>query len=232
MSRRDNADRRCAVCRMHLQLCLCPETPSLSTTSSLTLLLHREEQEKPTNSGALAARCLQQSRVVVVDPGDRDAAPFSLPPPWGTPPRRQLLLFPADDAVSLDSALDSVSFDGGAGGIDLVVPDGTWRQARKMRARLPGLSALPCVTLPTTVTTSWRLREERREHGLATLEAIAAAFRVLEGDAVADALLAVFRLQVDRTLWLRGALRDHEVSGGLPDAVRLHDPRGGIKKTP
>lgn len=213
MSRREHGADRCGVCRMRQQLCICALTPSLATTSTLTLLLHHEEAQKPTNSGALAARCLRNSRVVVVDP----QTPFSL----GAPTKKRLLLFPQEGARVVSGADVDV---------ELVVPDGTWRQARKMRARLPGLSDLECVTLPVTTTTSWRLREERREHGLATLEAIAAAFAVLEGAAVADALLAVFRVMVDRTLWLRGALRDHEVTGGIPEAARLHDPRGGLPK--
>ena len=77
--------------------------------------------------------------------------------------------------------------------------------------------------------TTYRLRAEPRSGGLATLEAIAQAFGILEGDRGAPieaALLAVFRVMVDRTLWLRGALRDAEVTGGVPAAAIARDPRG------
>ncbi len=219
MSRRDNAAARCPTCHMHRALCLCQETPSLSTSSRLLLLLHKDEAHKPTNSGALAARCLQNSRVAVGPTQEPVLTLASDEPP-------ALLLFPADDARVLTAA---------DGPCTLVVPDGTWRQARKLRARTPGLSSLPCVTLPPAgeggLATTYRLRTEGRDHGLATLEAIAAAFGILEGDrgvAVEAALLAVFRLMVDRTLWLRGSLRDDEVHGGIPAAARRHDPRGGL----
>jgi DTW domain-containing protein YfiP len=140
--------------------------------------------------------------------------------------RPQLLLFPAVAAPVLTRD---------DGPCDLVVPDGTWRQARKMRPRVAGLAALPCRVLPaTTMATTYRLRSERREGGLATLEAIAAALRILDGDRgdeIADAMLGVFRVMVSRTLWLRGQLRDEEVLGGIPDAARRHDPRGGLDTT-
>lgn len=220
MSRRDHGDERCATCAMRTQLCICALTPSLSSSSSLTLLLHKDEAHKPTNTGALAARCLADSRIVivggddVVDVAARDARP-------------QLLLFPAEGAPVLTAA---------DGPCELVVPDGTWRQARKMRSRIAGLASLPCRVLPaTTMATTYRLRSERREGGLATLEAIAAALRILDGDTgdeVADAMLGVFRVMVSRTLWLRGQLRDDEVVGGVPEAARRHDPRGGLPPAP
>jgi hypothetical protein len=39
-------------------------------------------------------------------------------------------------------------------------------------------------------------------------------------------MLGVFRVMVERTLWLRGALGDGEVTGGIPAAARANDPRG------
>ena len=197
------------------QLCVCALLPSLSTSSSLTLLLHEHEARKPTNSGRLAALCLRRSRVVVVEP----AAP-SVEAADPTPAeRRRVLLFPGDGATVLTR---------GDGPVDLVVPDGTWKQVKKMRAKLPSLSALPCVTLPSSLTTSWQLRKETRDGGLSTFEAIAAALGIVEGADVEAALFALFRVWVDRTLWLRGQKRDDDVEGGIPAAARLHDPRGGL----
>jgi hypothetical protein len=40
-------------------------------------------------------------------------------------------------------------------------------------------------------------------------------------------MTAVFRVMVDRTLWLRGALRDDQVTGGIPPAALAANPRGG-----
>jgi DTW domain-containing protein YfiP len=86
------------------------------------------------------------------------------------------------------------------------------------------------VSIPETCATQYRLRAEHRTGGLATFEAIARALAILEGDrgpALEAAMLAVFRVMVDRTLWFRGALRDGEVTAGIPHAAIIADPRGG-----
>jgi DTW domain-containing protein len=216
MSRRNNLDR-CATCRMHGTLCICGLTPRLATRARLTLLIHHREVYKPTNTGFLATQCLQRSSVEIIGARDRPATM-----PRVEPHEQPVLLFPADDAVSIETYASSDR------PVVLLVPDGTWRQAAKMRKRVPGLSAVPCVGLPEVQRTQYRLRSEHHVGGLATFEAIAAALRVLEGEggaALEQELLAVFNVMVARTLWLRGALRDDEVTGGLPDAAREANPR-------
>lgn len=219
MSRRDRAGARCLVCQMHSTLCICDLVPELFARTRVTLLIHYREARKPTNTGLLAARCLVGSQVRIV--GARDA--HSVPGPLHVTGEKVLLLYPGDDAVSIDH------YAGSPVPIVLVVPDGNWRQAGKMRRRIPGLAEAACVTLPDRGATSYRLRAELRAGGLATLEAIARALRVLEGDrgpAIEAALLAIFRVMVDRTLWLRGALPDGNVAGGIPAAAAARDPRG------
>ena len=86
----------------------------------------------------------------------------------------------------------------------------------KVRKRVPGLAAVTCVTLPPGEPSIYRLRAEAHAHGLATLEAIARAFGILEGEHVRRAIEVPFRAMVERTLWTRGTLADHEVTSGLP----------------
>lgn len=205
---------------MHRPLCICGLVPRLETRTRLVLVLHRDEERKPTNTGQLAARALVGSSIVVT--GDRDRP---LPPSLFHDDEQPLLLFPGEGAAPITDFASSKK------PVALVVPDGTWRQARKVGARVPALAGVPRVTLPPGPDTTYRLRTETKEGGLATLEAIARAFAVLEGPErgtlVEEALLGVFRVMVDRTLWLRGALRDDDVCGGIPEAARLRDPRRG-----
>ena len=218
MSRRDNVEARCPTCHMHATLCICDLVPRLEARTRLSLLVHYREARKPTNTGLLAARCFEHSEVGIV--GDR-ARPLGLP--VVRPGELGLLLYPDDDALPIAHYAASTQ------PVVLVVPDGSWRQAGKMRRRVPGLGELPCVTLPPTAATTYRLRAEPRSGGLATLEAIAHALGILEGDhgaTIEAAMLAVFRVMVDRTLWLRGTLRDGDVTGGVPAAALARDPRG------
>lgn len=212
MTRRNNPDHRCVACLLHRSLCLCADLPRLATRTRLVVVLHRDELRKPTNTGRLAARCLEGSEVVVR--GNRTDAPFDAPHD-----RQAVLLFPHDDAVPLDR----LALDGRP--VTLVVPDGTWRQAGKMRQRMPGLASLACAALPAGAPTTYRLRGPH-EGGLATLEAIARALRVLEGEPVERALLRVFAMMVERTLWARGRVDAAEVTGGVPAGTRRHDPGG------
>jgi DTW domain-containing protein len=208
LSRRDNQDARCSLCQMHRNLCVCALVPRIVTRTRLCLLVHYREARKPTNTGQLAARCVVGSTVGIV--GDR-ARP--LPLPLVREGEQGIVLFPAEDAVPIETFIDA------AKPLVLVVPDGNWRQASKMRQRIPGLAALPSVIMPDRHPTEYRLRSEPREGGLATMEAVAHALQILEGDegpAVAEAMLQVFRIMVARTLWLRGALAADAVTGGIP----------------
>jgi DTW domain-containing protein YfiP len=199
---------------MHETLCICALVPRLATRTRLELIVHCREERKPTNTGQLATRCLERSHISIV--GDRDR-PLGLAPVGAD--EQPLLLFPADDAVPI------TQFAASERPIVLLVPDGTWRQASKMRKRIPGLATVPCVTLPDTGPSNYRLRAEVHAGGLATFEAIARALSILEGPHVEVAMLAVFRVMVERTLWLRGALRDDEVTGGIPPAAIERNPR-------
>lgn len=222
MSRRNNAASRCERCRMHSSLCVCPLVPSLATRTRLVLVIHRAEDRKPTNTGRLAVLAMKNSEVMVrgheASPTDSFAFHEST---------RPLFLFPHEDAVPLASL---ATVEGDERPVTLIVPDGNWRQASKVRNRVAGMKDIPCVSLPVGEPSIYRLRLEAHPFGLATLEAIGRSLRLLEGDAgpeVERALLHVFRAMVDRTLWSRGDMETEAVTGGIPEGALRHDPLSG-----
>lgn len=217
MSRRNHSDGRCARCRMHLKLCVCSLIPRIETHTRVLLVIHRLEDRKTTNTGRLATECLVNSQVVVRGHATASNAPLPL-----TTDSPAVLLFPAADAVPLEQLAPRLTCAGAA--LTLVVPDGNWRQASKVRKRVPGLRDMPCALLPVTEKSNYRLRSEPHEHGLATFEAIALALGILEGPAVQRALQLPFRAMVERTLWARGAVSAAEVSDGIPYGAMRHNP--------
>jgi DTW domain-containing protein len=219
MSRRANAALRCPRCSMHGSLCICLLMPRLATRTRLVLVIHRYEHRKTTNTGRLATECLVGSRVLVRGHEARPEDSLDLHP--GT---RPLLLFPHK------GALDLRRLAGSSESITLIVPDGTWRQASKIRQRVRGLDAVPCVTLPPGPPSRYRLRFEAHDGGLATIEAIARAFGILEGRHVEEALLTVFDAMVERTLWARGAIDASAVALGIPTGAQRHDPTSGMRR--
>jgi DTW domain-containing protein YfiP len=173
--------------------------------------MHRDETRKPTNTGQLAARCLAGSEIMVHGiQGTEVLAPWTLPAGEHLP--GGLLLFPDEEAEELcHEHLNN-------GPVRLVVPDGTWRQAAKMPRRIPWMMDLPRVRLPPGKATTYLLRSEPKVGGLATLEAIARAFGILEGPGFQEELESIFRKMVDRTLFSRGLLPPEKVFGGVPAA--------------
>lgn len=190
----------------------------LTTSTRWLLVAHVDEQHKPTNTGLLAARCLPRCTVALT--GGRQPPQLSAE----LSGQRAVVLFPREDALPLARFADGAP-------LTVVVPDGTWRQASKAMVRLPELRDLPRVTLPPGPPTRYRLRAEPRPGGLATLEAMARAMDLLEGEGTSAPLLDFFARFVDRTLWLRGALPAVAVHGGIPPmaieaGVRGHHPPG------
>lgn len=199
-------------------LCVCALMPSppLATRTRLVLVLHKDEERKPTNTGRLAAACLASSETIVRGREGEVDPVLELGP-------RPILLFPDVDAIPLDRLVVA----GDDAPVTLVVPDGTWRQAQRVRTRMPGMASVPCAILPPGPPSSYRLRHEPRPGGLATAEAIARALGLLEGPHVEAAITRVLRAMIERTLWSRGAIDARDVTDGLPPGV-TRDPRRGL----
>lgn len=164
--------------------------------------MHVFEDRKSSNTGRLAAHCLQNSEVVL---HGREGEPgLELGAFPGTEP---LLLFPARGARPLEE------FRGSPAPLTLIVPDGTWRQANRLKNRVLQQRAMACAFAPPGAPSAYKLRSAGREAALSTIEAVARALGVLEGSAVEQELLRVFRLFVERSLVAR--------SGQTPPAKPL-----------
>lgn len=222
MTRRRHAALRCARCRMHASLCVCALVPRIATRTRVVLVIHRVEDRRPSNTGRLAAACLTNAEVLV---RGAEGRPVSLPERPGTEP---VLLFPHEDAAPLSEVARDVAERGRA--VTLVVPDGNWRQASRVRSRVPGLRAARCASLPAGRPSRYRLRNEAHPHYLSTIEAVARALGVLEGEEVERAIERVFLAMVERTLWSRGDLEADEVTGGVPQGALRHDPASGLAR--
>jgi tRNA-uridine aminocarboxypropyltransferase len=76
--------------------------------------------------------------------------------------------------------------------------DATWSQARRMFRKLAQLRGLPILRLPEAPMPVARLRESPAPGMVSTIEAVAGALRLLEGDAAAAPLEALFAVAVQR----------------------------------
>lgn len=168
---------RCGACGLPPRLCVCATLPVIEMRARVMIVMHVIEAVRSTNTGRLVARMLPRASLHLR--GARDGV--REPVPEG----RRVVLFPAEGArpLSPDDAGDDLI---------LVVPDGTWAQARRVHRRDPLAIGAEAVTLPSIGTSSYGLRRSVHEGGLCTLEAVAAALGVLEGERVESSLCEAF----------------------------------------
>lgn len=199
----------CPKCGLHKALCLCDVIPRLDLKTHVTLLVHAKELKRTTNTGTLALHALVNSDMFVRG---------TKPDPAGHSPTLQgrllegyqpLLFFPADDASELTEGFVREL----AAPVQLLVPDGNWRQASKVQSRHPELSGVPRVKISTPNLGQLHLRAEHTVEGMATLEAIAKAIGILESREAEAALLALYREKLERTAIGRQGLIDQSIYG-------------------
>ncbi|MHB8902642.1 MAG: DTW domain-containing protein, partial [Thermoguttaceae bacterium] len=89
----------------------------------------------------------------------------------------------------------------------LVLLDGTFRQARRMYRKIPGLHRLPRYALELPEQRTAGRRTAPRADGLSTIEAIAAALAQFESPDLAARLMAAYAEFVRRADLARGRTR-------------------------
>ena len=176
---------QCSRCLRPTTHCLCALIPSLDSRTRVLLLQHPSEVNHALNTARLAALGLTHAQLVVGEVFD------DLPTLLNPPGYQARLLFPAEDAQPLQAyAPDDQP-------VLLVVPDGTWRKARKLLHLNPLLMALPRVTLSAGAVSRYRLRKAPGPGALSTVEAIVQALQVLEAPTSFEPLLKPFEALIE-----------------------------------
>lgn len=196
MGTRSKRSERCHHCRLHIGLCICSATPRLNLATRLILVMHHRELSKPTATGPLALAVLTNSELRIQGYREQPLNFHDL----DTAERRTLLLYPGEGVPVLSRTFLS----GDPRPVNLVVPDGNWRQAARMGKRLAGLEHAAMVRLPGGAKTGWGVRRECHPEGLATFEAIARALGIIDSAEVQESMEELFSLMVARTLQTRG----------------------------
>lgn len=184
---------QCSECLRPIAHCLCALIPSLDSRTRVLLLQHPSEVNHALNTARLAALGLNNAQLVVGEVFD-DLATLLSPPGY-----QARLLFPADDAQVLQAYIPSDE------PLLLVVPDGTWRKARKLLYLNPLLAALPRVTLAEAGVSRYRLRKAPGPGALSTIEAIVQALQVLEAPVSFEPLLKPFEALIEGQIAAMGA---------------------------
>jgi DTW domain-containing protein len=179
----------CPRCYLKIDLCLCSELTRIQSSTQIVIVRHVREERLSSNTGRLAALMLDNVRVVPyggVEPFDE--GPLRGDDTW--------LLFPDAEPAVPHGRPQS-----------LVLLDATFRQARRMYRRIPGLRRLQTCALSAPEQRVPGRRRSPRSDGLSTIEAIAAALAQFENPELAVPLMAVYAEFVRRADISRGRKR-------------------------
>lgn len=235
MSPRAAVQDRCSECGLRQILCLCADVPRLQISTELILVMHIREAILTSNTARLAKLILSPSILCVrglheADRAQREGGTRA----WESSPgvnksdRRLLILYPSEDAETLTPEWKLKN----PGPYRLVVPDGSWRQASKVRKRERGLMDATPVKLAPGPPSRYRLRSEPDDESLCTFEALTRALEVLEAAPPEwrRRMEEAFEIHVERVLFSRGQLQPHEATTRLPEAAlmesKIAGPRG------
>ena len=154
-TKRVAAEKRCSKCNLNQMWCICPLINEVENVSSfVSIIMHYREKHLTSNTASLLVKSLKNSDIVLrglKDLSVSDQFEFKV----GYQP---LYLFPHDDAAELtQDYLSSFQTDK----FQLIIPDGTWSQAQKIKRREGFLKDIPCVKLPEQYKSQYGLRKPR-----------------------------------------------------------------------
>ena len=177
----DDDRARCPRCLLPRRVCLCAAIPTVVTRTRIVIVRHHVERWRSSNSGRLAHLALPNSEIIEHGGAAGTAVLPAFTGAW--------LVFPEGEPATTSPV---------PAPRELVVLDATWSQARRMFRKLAGLRGLPILRLPDAPMPAARLRESPSPGRVSTIEAIARALRLIEGDASAEPLEALFAVAVAR----------------------------------
>lgn len=165
---------RCPDCQVPKELCYCARIVCVDNKTPVSIIMHQRERFLTSNTAVVATRALKNSEILLRGMRDQSAS-TELKIKEGHVP---LVLYPAKDALAIGSEELRTYLAGRPA--HLIVPDGSWRQAKRVAKREVALENVQAVVLSDTGPSLYRLRRQVQDGRLCTFEAIARALGDLE----------------------------------------------------
>eukprot|EP01120_Amphizonella_sp_Union-15-10_P003454 TRINITY_DN13875_c0_g1_i1.p1 TRINITY_DN13875_c0_g1~~TRINITY_DN13875_c0_g1_i1.p1 ORF type:complete len:321 (+),score=53.29 TRINITY_DN13875_c0_g1_i1:42-1004(+) len=176
----------CGNCWLKKQICICNGIQKFSTKNRLLLFLHYKEYMRSSNTGVLTVLGNPESSTLYLSGKLEDEK--ALKDQIEKHPHDTFILFPEPKAITLSEFLElrktryeqsnlTVSPDVP---LNAIVLDGTWRQVKSLRKRLP--DGIPFVKLSNSQLSINTLRTQSTLGRISTAEAIAELLKELGED--------------------------------------------------
>lgn len=184
---------RCERCLRPASHCVCAHVPSICNSMRVLVLQHPDEARHPLNTARLAVLGLQNAQLLVGEsfPELNDMIASV---------EQALLLFPGK---GLGAPVPLTGKQAGTCSL-LIVPDGTWRKARRIMQANPVLDTLPRLSLPEGEPSQYRVRKASETAAVSTIEAIVRALSILEPEHDFQPLLKPFNAMVEQQIEAMG----------------------------
>ena len=159
---------RCDQCQMPGAACICDVTPDIDVKASFWLLMHYNEQYKPTNTGRLLLSSVGGGRTI----WQRKEPDFRLLHALARKDRYPILVYPQALAPHNPVAdVEEVKRQQADGCEPLfILLDSTWQQSRKMYNHSSYLHTLPVLSITPTAPSRYQLRRAQKDNHLCTAE--------------------------------------------------------------
>lgn len=202
-------EKKCENCFLFQSICVCQFLSPIETRTSIVVVAHRKELFKVTNTGRLA--CLNLTNSHLISFGEKDK-PLDLSD-FKNNGKKNYLLFPSEHAVPLDQIKPPESH------VNLFLPDGNWRQAKKIANRLSRQMDFVSVKLPPGPPGEYQIRYHPDTSKICTIEAIMRSLQYLEPEVKLAALKNLFLLMRDRLLWKKGSIKLEQIHSYMESSI-------------
>lgn len=183
--RRAGIYNRCPGCKLNNGLCVCSTYNPFTISTNVSLIVHVRELKLTSNTAQFVEKLLPQNAKIYIRGRvheNFDAAPVLQNS--GTP----VFLYPHEDALEIEEFKKIYP-----GPYHVIIPDGNWHQARKVRKREELFKTIPAIKLSPNLKGEYVLRKAPQPEWVSTFEAVAYALGALEGEQVQERMMAFFR---------------------------------------
>lgn len=171
---RERSIEHCAGCGLPNSFCCCKQITPQQSQLQVALLLHANEPQRPTSTSKIIQQVLPQTQTYI---WQRKEPPSALIKQIEDEETDAWLLFPADRP---DLIPRSQNFTGANPDRKtlIIVPDGTWKEVRKIVRKSPWLDQLPLLAFDPQIPSRYDLRRNPDADHLCTAETVVELMRL------------------------------------------------------
>jgi DTW domain-containing protein len=192
----------CPVCLLHKKICICGIIEKISLKTRITLILPQKELLRMTNTGRLAALCLHNHKVIEKNGTGTEYKPEEIISNDYT----NLILYPEAAQKLAKPFIEKLTKP-----VNLIIPDGTWKQTRKIFRSEKLLHPVMRVSLPEENPDFYFLRKPQKEFYFSTFEAIIRALGIIENEEVYIKLKTILDEMITRLLKNNGRMNRQNI---------------------